>query len=382
MKVSYDLRFAHLPCGSWPYVSQVIEIMSREYPQTQWKIYHNPTSQPQQDIVRRLKSLCGNAGHGNQFTYQPVKYKCLSIGHHIEFLRFNDDCDVYHYLHFDMPLGMRKIPLVVTIHDLYPLVLPGYCSKLKKNFFKYICQKNGQRAARVITVSQNTKKDILEHLDIAEEKIVVIPQGYSTRFKPIDDVDSLNVIAEKYQLPQSFLLYTGNHKPHKNLPRLLQAYSVLPKALRDDMDLVLTGPITADTENLRELAKKLGIDSQVKFIGLIDPDELPGLYNLAKLLVQPSLYEGFGLPPLEAMACGKPVVCGRAGALPEVVGSAGRLFDPYNVDDIAGVLKEVIEKDVDNPPRKNVLLSRAAELGWAKTARKTYQLYQQIASGS
>jgi len=379
MKVSYDLRFAHLPCGSWPYVSQVIEIMVRQYPQTAWKIYHNPSSKPQQEIVRRLKSLYGNADDGRQLSYQPVKCNCLSLAHHVEFLRFKDDSDVYHYLHFDMPLGMRKIPLVFTVHDLYPLVLPEYCSELKKKFFRYICQENARRAAGVITVSQNTKKDILEHLDIPEEKITVIPQGYSTGFRPIDDVDALKGIAEKYQLPQSFLLYTGNHKPHKNLARLFQAYAILPAALRQEMHLVLTGPITADTENLRQLAMKLGIDRQIKFIGLIDPDDLPGLYNLACLLVLPSLYEGFGLPPLEAMACGKPVVCARAGALPEVVGSAGRLFDPYDVDDIASVLTEAIDKDINDPLRRNMLLGRAAEFGWEKTAQKTYQLYEEIA---
>ena len=379
MRISYDLRFAHLPCGSLPYVSNVIRILVRRHPETSWRIYHNTWSAPQQEIVRLLQRDQDNQTEKGRIDYRPVRFGCLSLRHHLEFLRYHDDADLYHYLHFDLPLGMRKIPVVVTIHDLYPLVLPGYCSAVKRGCFKFIAQRNARRATRVITVSKNTKKDIIEHLDIPAEKVIVINQGYSPEFHPIDDDEFLNGIRGKYDLPVKFILYTGNHKSHKNLARLLEAYERLPGKLRKAFPIVLTGPITAETQKLTEQAHNLNIDKQVKFIGMIPGDDLPALNNLASILVLPSVYEGFGIPLVEAMACGTPVLCSNAGAMPDVVADAGQLFDPYDIEQISQTLKEALENDVDNPVVRQSCLGRAEMFSWEKTAQQTYQLYESIA---
>ncbi|MBI9017148.1 MAG: glycosyltransferase family 4 protein [Phycisphaerae bacterium] len=376
MKISYDFRFANLPCGSWPYVSNVIAIIAREYPLTQWNIYHNSWCASQMRIVNIIKD--DFAAEHDRFNFIPVKNTCLSLKHHLEFAKFKDDADLYHYLHFDMPLGMKGLPLICTIHDLYPLVLDGYCSPLKKKYFKYICKKNAQRAFKVITVSQNTKNDIINHLGINPDKIEVIYQGHPEQFKPIDDPETLTAIKVKYQLPENFILYTGNHKPHKNLPRLIQAYAKLPKNLRDQFKMVLTGPITAETHELKALALALGIQNDLHFIGMVDFDDLPAIYNLGSMSVMASLCEGFGIPLVESMACGKPVICSNISAMPEVVGDIGRKFDPYDIDSISETLKHTLENDIDNDNLKYI--NRASQFSWHNTALKTYEIYRQAAA--
>ncbi|MCF7958660.1 MAG: glycosyltransferase family 4 protein [Phycisphaerae bacterium] len=386
MKVSFDIRFAHLPCGSWPYVSNVLWLMVADHPESQWRIYHNPWSPPQQDIINRLKKINLDPG---RIEYIPIKNGCLSLGHHLEFRPIQDDSDVYHYPHFDMPLGLKGPSLVMTIHDLYPLTLPGYCSRLKRIYFRYIAAKNARRASRVITISKNTKRDIIEQLNIPAEKITVINQGYSDQFHPIDDKTFLATIAQKYHLPETFILYTGNHKPHKNIARLIQAFAQLPGALQKKYPLILTGPITNDTTHLINLAKSLTLTATTKpttpqadltFLGLIDADDLPALYNLASLGVLPSLYEGFGLAPLEAMVCGTPAICSNTSATPEVAGNAARMFDPYNINDIAKTLQAALQNDINNPTVQQAGFQNAKRFSWKKNANLTYQLYKEVAS--
>ncbi len=381
MKISFDLRFAHLPWGSWFYVSEVIDVLVREHPETYWRIYHNPSSPPQQEIVRRLNARLAE-NPAVKIEFRPVKYPCLTLGQHWEFRRFHDDADVYHYLHFDMPLGMREPKRVMTIHDLYPLVLAGYCGRFKQMCFSMLCRRNIQRCDRIITVSQATKRDLLKHLDAPAERITVIPQGYSPAFRPINDAEALEQTRRRCVLPAHFILYCGNHKPHKNLRRLLQGYGLLPLAMRQHWSLVLTGPCDEHTHKLQQQTQQAGIADHVRFIGKVDAADMPALFNLADVLVQPSLYEGFGLPPLEALACGTAVVSSRGGALPEVVGNAARLFDPVNVDDLREQLQLALENDVDNISLKHQRLAQASRFGWLRTARETYQVYQQVAQNS
>ncbi len=316
-----------------------------------------------------------------------MKKGCLSLGHHLEFRHFQDDSDVYHYPHFDMPLGLKGPSLVLTIHDLYPLTLPGYCSKLKRTYFRYIAGKNARRASRVITVSRNTKNDVVEQLNIPEQKITVINQGYSDKFRPIEDKSLLATVADKYHLPETFILYTGNHKPHKNIARLIQAFVQLPGALQKKYPLILTGPISDDTTNLINQAKSLNLTATTKptiptadltFLGLIDADDLPAIYNLASLGVLPSLYEGFGLAPLEAMTCGTPAICSNTSATPEVAGDAARLFDPYNINDIARTLQTALENDLNNPKVQQAGFENAKRFSWKKNSKLTYQVYEEI----
>lgn len=379
MKISFDLRFAHLPGGGRVYAWKLLRTLIKQYPQIEWKLYYNPWSQPQNEILLKLRQKHSSGKEQYRWQIQPVHSACLTLRQHIEFLRFRDDADVYHYLHFDMPLGIRTRSPLMTIHDLYPLTVPGYCSKAKRAYFLHIIRQNTRKASKVIAVSEHTKKDILEWFNIPEQKIVVIPQSQATDFQPIHDQAILETAKQKHELPQCFIFVTGNHKPHKNLSRLIQAFALLPKELREQFPLVLTGAVTKDTNKLIAQAEALGINNQVIFLGWTEELDLPALYNLASLVVLPSLYEGFGLAPLEAMACGTPVACAMAGSTPEVVGSASRLFDPYNINEMSQTIKLSLENDIDDEQLIAQCLQQAAKFSEQKTAQQTFETYQTVA---
>lgn len=375
LKIAYDLRFAHRLGGGSVYTSQLLQLLVQNYPDTQWLLINNPDSQPQQNLIQNLQNL----PHHPVIDLLPIRSPILSLRQHLEFFHCRFDADLYHYTHFDAPVGLRQAPLVLTILDLYPLTLPNYCATAKRLYFKHLTKYNAQRAAVVATISHYSKKDIIEHLDIPEQKIVVTPLGFTSDFHPIDNQLLLDLIKKKYQLPPDFIFYCGNHKPHKNLTRLLTAYVRLPESLKQNFPLVLTGKPDGSSRYLRQITERLNVTQNVVFTGWIDQQDLPALYNLASLFVLPSLYEGFGLPPLEAMACGTPVACSNATAIPEVVGSAGRLFDPCNIDDITSTLQTALEQDINNPQTKQTCLDRAAQFSWQKTAQITHQLYQTAA---
>ena len=375
LKIAYDLRFAHRTGGGAVYTAQLIQYLVKNHRLAQWRIFYNPASPPQRKIIQSLQNL----PHHPIINLQPVRSPLLSLRQHFEFLHRRPYADLYHYPHFDAPLSLRKIPLVLTIHDLYPLTIDGYCSFVKRAYFRHLTRANVRRAAAIITNSRHTKNDIIEHLKVPEKKIIVTPLGFSDEFHPIDDADYLLRVRKKYQLPPKFIFYCGNHKPHKNLPRLLRAYALLPAPLKKNFPLALTGEPTGPSQKLLTLARQLGLDKNLSFLGWVDQNDLPALYNLASLLVLPSLYEGFGFPPLEALACGTPVACSNAAAIPEVVGRVGRLFNPYNIDEITAALAAALERDVHNPRTRRRCLNRAARFSWQKTAQKTFQLYQTLA---
>ena len=377
MRISYDLRFANLPCGGRTYV-QIIYALIADHTQTCWRLYYNSWCDSQMEIIQRLQQLYPQRFKLSEIECVPVKKGCLTLGHHLDFFKFTDDAALYHYLHFDMPLGMRKIKQVVTIHDLYPLTLKGYCRRAKRAYFHWISKSSCRRAERIIAISHHTKKDIIECLNIPEEKIEVIHQGFSDRYRPVEDPDALQNIRRKHRLPPRYILYTGIHKPHKNLQRLVEAFARLDQRFAD-FHLIMTGPITDDTDQLKAKANQLGIADKLHFIGLVPMEDLPAIYTLADLFVLASLYEGFGVPPLEAMACGTPVACSSATAIPEVVGDAGRLFDPYSIDDIAAKISEALQYDVNHTRLRQKCLTQAAQFSWTKTAQKTYALYEQVA---
>jgi len=376
MKISFDLRFAHLPGGGRVYVRRLITTLPLEYPDNHWVLYHNRWCPHQQEIIRGLYSLVPSECQGN-IELRSVRAPMLSLRHHIEFLRFYDTSELYHYPHFDLPLGLRRVPIVITLHDLYPLSDVGYCSAVKRAYFYRLTRRAVRRAARVIAISEYTKNEAVRLLDAPAEKIAVVPQSHDPAHHPIDDIELLSRIREKYNLSERFIFYTGNHKPHKNLVRLLNSYARLSGELRETYPLVLAGGLSPQTQQLVSRAADLGIEKYVTFLGWVAADDLPAIYNLASLVVLPSLYEGFGCASVEAMACGTAVACSRGGAIPEVAGTTARFFDPYSEEEITAAMARALTNDVDNPQVREACIRQADQFSIYKTARLTYKVYQE-----
>lgn len=247
-----------------------------------------------------------------------------------------------HIPHYNVPMFYRG-DFAVTVHDLIHLVLPEFLpNKLAYWYAKIVIGYAVRKAKVVFTVSENSKNDIVRMFKANPEKIVVTYNCVDPVFVHKDKED-VEYLKEKYKLPsdKKVIMYVGNLKPHKNLLRLMEAYA---KINSDNAVLLLVGK-AFDNRDIDETIERLGLGGKVIKTGIVERDELVDFYNLADLFAFPSLYEGFGIPPLEAMACGTPVVSTNTSSLPEVVADAALTFDPYNVDEIAKALTRGLEDE-------------------------------------
>jgi glycosyltransferase involved in cell wall biosynthesis len=291
----------------------------------------------------------------------------------IDRLKTLDETVHYTNQHFGRISMCAGLPFIVTVHDLERICFPFSNQEpleeasLKKDAVAI------QKAEHVIAVSENTKKDLMRYLKIPEEKITVVYNGVDHEvFKPnIHPVSS-----------SPFILYVGSERPRKNLERLLEAFVRLKKSIDfADLKLIKVGsPGRSDAFRQATLqkTKELGLESEVIFVDHITDDLLSAYYSSAKALVYPSLYEGFGLPVLEAMACGCPVITSNVSSLPEVAGGAALLFNPYDIADICGAIARLLT----NGKLRNELMAKGRErssvFSWAKTAGETMNIYRQV----
>jgi glycosyltransferase involved in cell wall biosynthesis len=294
--------------------------------------------------------------------------------------------DLIHYPFFDfffltLPLIKRK-KTVVTIHDCIPLVFPEHYRVGIKGRLRLAIQKFSLRSVTaVLTDSENSKKDIIRFLRVPEKKIHVTYLAADKIFKKLPQEGKwMALIRKRYQLPEKFLLYVGDINYNKNLPRLIKAFKKL--ALEDDA-LVLVGKAfknlrIKEAREITELIKVLKLKGKVRVLGFVPNNDLVKIYNLAQLYCFPSLYEGFGLGALEAMACGCPVLAGRAGSLPEVVERAAFLVDPYSEEEIIQGIRRILSDEELRWQLVKVGLTRAQEFSWARTAQQTIEVYQKV----
>jgi glycosyltransferase involved in cell wall biosynthesis len=266
--------------------------------------------------------------------------------------------------------------VVVTIHDLFFIGYPGQRRPLYDAVMTRLARLYARGASAIVADSEHSRRAIVERLGIAAERIAVIPVGLGPEFRPGAPSP---IQRARYGLGACYVLYVGNFLPHKNLPRLLRAWAALPPALRADTRLVLAGGDHARRPALAALAASLGLETGVAFPGLVDDADLPAVYGGAMLLVQPSLEEGFGLPGLEAMACGVPVVASRRGALPELVGEAGLLVDPEDEPALTAVLARVLGSPQERATLAGRGVVRAADFTTARTAGRVVDLLEATA---
>lgn len=313
-----------------------------------------------------------------------VNAKHYSLKEQTKFLRIlnQEKCDLVHFPHFNIPLLYRK-PYIVTIHDLTLSFFPG--NKMNKWYHRlayHIVIRNAVRTAKkVITVSKNTKKDLKNMLNVPEAKIEVVYLGINKEFCLLENLKPTKQTLKKYKIKKPFLLYTGVWRSHKNLLGLIRAFRIVKKSL--DLQLVITGKPDPKYPEVISAIKKLPHSKDVILTGFVDEKELIHLYNAAMFFVFPSFYEGFGLPPLESMKCGTPVIASNHGSIPEICGKDNAIFfNPHSESDIA----QKIEMLYKNAELQTKLIDRglnhAAKFSWREMAKKTFKIMNECLNHS
>jgi glycosyltransferase involved in cell wall biosynthesis len=287
-----------------------------------------------------------------------------------------------HEPHYVLP-PLVPCRAVVTIHDCIHLMFPQYLpNRLAYGYARATLWAAARRAERIFTVSETSKADILRYCDVAAERIIVVYNAIDDRFATPPEPEAIERVRERYQLHGPFALYVGNIKPHKNLERLIDAFDMVRRGGFERLELLIIGDQISKYPRLRRAVDKHKLHKHVRFLGFVPDDTLAALYRLATVFVFPSLYEGFGLPPLEAMASGTPVVTSNRSSLPEVAGDAAVLVDPYSAASIA----EGIQQVLSDPELRRSLsargLARAREFSWDASIRRVHEVYMDVASQS
>jgi glycosyltransferase involved in cell wall biosynthesis len=302
----------------------------------------------------------------------------LRLGYQLSMKLRQDRPDLVH-VQYTAPMGC-SVPVVVSVHDVSFLEHPEYFAKGRARQLRWTVRRTVDRAARVLTVSEFSRRAILRvygHLD--EDKVVVAYNAAGAEFRPVSARAAQAAVSERFSLGRPFLLSVGDLQPRKNQIGLIRAFAELVRAcpqLRHD--LVLAGKPTWFADQVQNAARESGVADRIRLLGFVSDSDLLQLYNACDVFVFPSFYEGFGLPALEAMACGRAVACSNASALPEVVDSAAILFDPYRIDEMVRALKDLL-LDAELRARMGRLgLQRAADFSWQKTANAILDVFREV----
>lgn len=290
--------------------------------------------------------------------------------------------DLFHSPHYVLP-PLVPCKSVVTIHDCIHLMFPQYLpSRLAYGYAKTFMWWAAHRSARVLTVSDASKRDILRYFDIPADKVTVIHNGLDGRMGVPPPEADVHRVRERFQLQEQFILYAGNVKPHKNVERLIDAFHLLHSNGFEHLKLLIVGNDISKYATLRRAIHAHNLHKYVRFLGFVPDTTLAILYRLASVFVFPSLYEGFGFPPLEAMASGTPVVTSNISSLPEVVGSAAVLVDPYDARSIADGIRSVLTDERLRQDLHAKGLEQVRKYSWETAARETLAIYDQVARES
>ena len=272
---------------------------------------------------------------------------------------------------------LRTMRTVFTLHDVIPFLFPEHHLWQNKIFFEIMLPRFLHQADAIIAVSRNTKRDALRVLNLPPEKIHVISEGIDAQFAPVTDPQQLAAVRQRYNLPQRFVLTVGTLEPRKNHTMLLHAFGAL-LAAEPDVVLAIAGKRGWLYQDFLAALDNSGLEPHVRLLNRVPDADLPALMSAASVFAFPSLYEGFGLPPLEAMACGTPVLCSTAASLPEVVGEGGWLLNPLAPAEWTRAMQRLLSE----PEARSTLIERArkqaANFTWRQTAIATRAVYQQL----
>jgi glycosyltransferase involved in cell wall biosynthesis len=285
--------------------------------------------------------------------------------------------DVLHVQFTSPPFA--PCPVVVSIHDLSFEHLPGTFNRRSRAQLRFTVRRSARRAARILALSEHARQDIISTYNIPPDLVTAIPIAAPTQFRPVDDETELQRVRQIYGINGDYILSVGSIQPRKNVARLLSAYGRLRQSRSEESlpQLVLVGKRAwLYRETLKAVAE---FGKGVIVTGYVPATDLPALYSGAVCFVYPSFFEGFGLPPLEAMKCGSPVITGDRTSLPEVVGDAGILVNPFDIDAIASAIATVVDDSSLRSRLRTKSLNRARHFDWRETAKRTLEVYKQAA---
>lgn len=322
----------------------------------------------------------------SDFNNKNVKIHLTSKKHNKFFEQFfipasisREKADLYHIPQNGMGLCENiSCKKIVTIHDIIPYIMPdtvgrGYLIKFIREMPKIIAL-----ADAIITVSEFSKKDILRIFPIDPSKIYVTHLAAESRYRPLNKEGCKKYLKKNYGMEKPFILYIGGFSARKNIKSLIIAFSKIQKDLNNDYELVIVGSNKDQGKFLQDFAKTLNLENNIRFTGFVPENDLPLFYNACSAFLYPSLYEGFGLPPLEAMSCGAPTITSNLTSIPEIVGDGAELIDPLNIESIMSSMVKVL----NHPDIQNYLsikgLKRACQFSWVKTSEETLSIYKKV----
>ncbi|MGH9398785.1 MAG: glycosyltransferase family 4 protein [Thermoanaerobaculia bacterium] len=289
--------------------------------------------------------------------------------------------DLFHATHYVLP-PLPRGRAVVTIHDIIHLLYPQFLPNRAAHFYARIMIRRAlKRADRIITVSHNSRRDLVDHFGIDGARVQVIYNGVSRRFRPDIPVEERRRVAGKLGLPSPYLLFLGGERPHKNARNVVRAFAEARRRLSLPHTLVLAGPMPKNQARVEALISALDLDAAVVRPGLVDAADMPGLFAGAQAFLYPTLYEGFGLPVVEAMACATPVLTSSTSALQEIAGGHALLVDPMDVASIAAGIVTLATDPERRAELRKLGLARAADFSWGTAADLTLSVYASTLTG-
>ena len=367
MRIGIDARKLH-DFGIGTYIRNLLRQLARMDCQTEFVILCRPEDR---ETVAAL-------GDNFRAVVQTAPNYSISEQLRIPLALAREGVTLFHAPHYVLP-PLVRCKSVVTIHDCIHLMFPQYLpNRLAYSYARTSIRLAARRATRILTVSESSKRDILRFVDTEPDKIDVIYNAYDDRFAIDPREEDVVRVRERFQLESEFVLYAGNVKPHKNLERLIEAFHLVRKRGLDHLKLVMIGDEISKYTALRRAVHQHQLHKYVRFLGYLPEVTLAVMYRLAGVFVFPSLYEGFGLPPLEAMASGTPVVTSNVSSLPEVAGDAAILVDPYDPRSIADGIYRVLSDERLRRDLRRKGVARAGMFSWEQSVRRVRAIYGEV----